>query len=629
MKGFVIGKPLDTESVIFCNEIGNLSEIPDWINMNSDYTEFTIKLEDDDVVFGLGESLHGMNKRGFKYVCLNTDQPLHTEDKDSLYGSHNFLVIDSPSGKKGIFVDYPAKTVFDIGHEKRDVLKVIVEEPLYKLYVLESDSSNELVKEFRKAIGKSYKAPLWGFGYGQSRWGYRAAEDIENVVRNHRDNDLPLDSVYLDIDYMEDFKDFTVSSERFPNFADFVKKMKKENIHLIPIIDAAVKKEDGYEVYEEGTNKGYFCKDKDGKDFVTAVWPGRSLLPDFMNPAARKWFGDKYKILTDLGIDGFWNDMNEPALFYSDASLSRAAEELSHLGDELETLNLDRYWHYLDLVRDLSNNKEDYESFYHDVNGMKVRHDRIHNLYGYNMTRAAAEAFKEIAPGKEMLIFSRSSYIGMHRYAGIWTGDNCSFYSHIKLLISQLPGLNMAGFLFVGADTGGFGHHTSEELLMRFMGLSLFTPLFRNHCAIGCRDQEVYRFERINDFRNILKLRYALIPYLYKIYSDSIENDDMMFRPLAFEYPDDADARLVEDQLLIGDFMITPVYEANAKGRYVYVPEKMKLFIMRSNDDYDVSVIEKGHYYLNADINEIPIFVRGDKDISEYLTRPANSTAEL
>ncbi|MCQ2519533.1 MAG: alpha-glucosidase [Lachnospiraceae bacterium] len=615
IKKFVFGNPINTQAVVEDFEELDYSKLPEIFSFSEDYSEFKMELDPEDIIYGLGESLHGMNKRGFIYVSNNTDQVHHDENQYSLYGSHNFILIDRFEGfKLGLFVDYPAKTKWDLGFTDKDIMSVSVEEPDYKLYIVEGETALDIIKEFRRIIGKSYKAPLWGFGYGQSRWGYKCTEDVRKIVREHKRLNLPIDSVYMDIDYMQDYAVFTINDERYPEFADFVKEMEEEKIHLVPAIDPAVKRLPGYYVYDEGVEGNYFCKDESGNDFPVAVWPGLSHLPDFFKPETKKWFGDKYRFFTDLGIDGFWNDMNEPAIFYSSNSIKKTADYLATMKDKTENLTLGELWDYLDAASGLANNEEDYKSFYHEIDGKKVRHDRVHNLYALNMMQGVYENFKEIAPGKEILFFARSSYIGSHRYGGIWTGDNSSYYSHIQLILSQLPNLNMCGFLYVGADTGGFAFNTSEPLLMRFMQISLFTPLFRNHCALGTRDQEIYQFKDIDSFRGMLNLRYALIPELYKIYTDSIENNKMMFTPLALAYPGDKKCRQVGDQLMLGDdYMIAPVTEANATGRYVYVPENMKCYIMKSHDKYRTVDLPKGHHYINIAINEVAIFVKEGK----------------
>ena len=227
------------------------------------------------------------------------------------------------------------------------------------LYVIEGETAYDVVKQFRKMIGRSYIPPKFGFGFGQSRWGYRTKEDFVRVAEGYRKNDIPIDMIYLDIDYMEDFKDFTVNQERFPDFRKFVEEMKQEHIHLVPIIDAGVKTEQGYDVYEEGLEHGYFCKDETGKEFTGAVWPGKVHFPDVLNREARNWFGRKYQFLLEQGIEGFWNDMNEPAIFYSEKNLESVMEKIK----SIESRNLDMWETFAlkDLVNGLANNPEDYK----------------------------------------------------------------------------------------------------------------------------------------------------------------------------------------------------------------------------------------------------------------------------
>jgi alpha-glucosidase len=624
VKKYIFGTPFETEAV--------LENIPLEKNNNigignvslKDGFNFTLTMDKDDVVYGLGENVRGINKRGYEYVSNCSDDPHHLESTVSLYGAHNFIVV---SGKThtGFFFDYPSNIKFDVGYTKRDILEVTCERADLYVYVITGESAYDVVKQFRKIIGKSYIAPKFAFGFGQSRWGYKSAEDIENVVKGYRDNNIPIDMVYLDIDYMQDYKDFTVNPERFPNFEEFVDRLKKEHIRLVPIIDAGVKIEDGYDVYEEGVENGYFCKRDDDTDFVAAVWPGWTHFPDFLNKDAREWFGYQYKKLIDMGIEGFWNDMNEPAIFYSEEGIDEVNKAIK---DYVNRNNHDMSSDDIldaanalpntvkDKIEHVQNNPEDYKRFYHNVNGKMVRHDLVHNVFGYNMSRAAGEAFKKISPDKPILMFSRSSYIGMHRYAGIWTGDNKSWWSHLLLNLKMMPSLNMCGFIYTGADLGGFGGDSSRDLVLRWLALGVFTPLMRNHSAIGTRQQECYQFEDIEDFSHVIGVRYRLVPYIYSEYLKAVNNDDMYFKPLGFEYPDDKRAVETEDQLFVGnEIMIAPVYTQNATGRYVYLPDDMKFIKFMPDGTIYEEDMTKGDHYINVELNEVPLFVRKDKCI--------------
>lgn len=606
IRRYVYGNVLETEAVLEKPE-KEQGQLP-YFTVNEQEKTFLYQMDASDRVYGLGENVRGINKRGWIYESKCSDDPEHKEDRHSLYGAHNFLVVD---GKEqfGIFIDYPGILTFDVGYTKHNELKIKASDWNLDVYLITGTDVKDIVKQFRHMVGRSYVAPLWAFGYGKSRWSYMNEDEVREVVKKHRDLGIPLDSVYLDIDYMERYKDFTLNDETFPDFAKFNEEMKEQNIHLVPIIDAGVKQEDGYDVYEEGLEKGYFCTKEDGSPFVAAVWPGKALFPDMLNKEARDWFGDQYKFLLDQGVEGFWNDMNEPAIFYTEDRLKDVLEKLDTYKGQ--NLDLDRFWEFTGLVSGLSNNVDDYKMFYHNMNGERVSHDRVHNLFGYNMTRAAGEAFERLEPDKRILMFSRSSYVGMHRYGGIWQGDNKSWWSHILLNLKMMPSLNMCGFLYTGADIGGFGADTTEDLLLRWLELGIFTPLMRNHSALGTRVQEAYRFEDIEGFRHVIGLRYRFLPYIYSEYMKAVLRDEMMFRPLAFDYPQDAHAVKVEDQLLLGDgLMIAPIYEQNAEGRYVYLPEKMKMVRFKKGGITEEKILEAGHHYVEVGLTDVVVFVR-------------------
>lgn len=571
-----------------------------------------LPLKPTDAVYGLGENIRGINKRGWVYSSYATDLNQHTESARSLYGTHNFLIIDGEK-RIGIFIDHPGEVVFDVGYTNPRQLCITPASMNMDVYIIEGESKLDIVRQFRGMIGRSYIAPRWALGYGQSRWGYACAEDIRAVCDGYRNNHVGLDMIYLDIDYMRGFRNFTVDAEAYPNFADFVAEMKAKNIHLIPIIDAGVKAEKGYFVDDEGVAGGYYMKNADGTDFVGTVWPGEVHFPDFLQPEARRWFGNHYQFLLQQGIDGFWNDMNEPAIFYSKAGIDKVRRQLK-AGLEEGTLSDWQLNTFGGLISGLSNNREDYKSLFHHVDGKATCHDDVHNLYGFNMTRAAGEAFERLCPERRILMFSRASCTGAHRYGGIWTGDNHSWWSHLKMNLTMLPGLSMQGFLYSGADLGGFGGDCTEDLLLRWLGVGIFTPLMRNHSAKGTREQEVYRFTELSTFRRIIGLRYFLLPYIYSEYMKACLQDDMLFQPLPFVYEEDPHTSQVEDQLMMGEsIMIAPVLQQNATGRYVYLPEEMKLVRLRSPEDYDTQILPQGHHYVSAALDEVLVFIRPDK----------------
>ena len=609
---YTYGNPFQTDAVVQKLEVQN-GDVPYFtVAKTEEQLQFEYTLENEEKVYGLGENVRGINKRGWIYKSCCADEPNHLEDRTSLYASHNFLVLDGGKEQFGVFFDYPGIITFDVGYTHLNELKITLSEPDADVYVMTGESILDIVKQFRQLIGRSYIPPKWAFGYQQSRWGYMNEADIREVVKGHREKKIPLESIYMDIDYMERFKDFTVNQERFPDFPEFVKEMKAQHIHLVPIIDAGVKVEEGYDVYEEGIEKGYFCKKENGEYFVAGVWPGKVHFPDVLNKEAREWFGNKYQVLLDQGIEGFWNDMNEPSIFFAQDRMDETFDKIAELNDK--NLDLDTFQQFTGLVGSLANNTDDFKKFYHNVDGKMMRHDKVHNLFGYNMTRAAGEAFERLSPEKRILMFSRSSYIGMHRYGGIWTGDNKSWWNHLLLNLRMMPSLNMVGILYTGADIGGFGADATEDLVMRWTQLAMFSPLMRNHSAMGTREQEVYRFDHVEEFRKIINIRYGLLAYIYSEYMKSALNSEMYFKPLSFVYTDDEFASQVEDQLLVGDsLMIAPVYNQNAKGRYVYLPEEMAMLRFRGVDDYDTEILPAGHHYVEAGLFEMLVFVRPDK----------------
>ena len=622
---FSFGHPFPTQSVVLSLPAES-GPVP---FLTPDGTGWRFPLSEQAAVYGLGEMPRGINKRGWHYITNNTDESRHSEDKLSFYGAHNFLLVRDGSTCFGLFVDFPGKVYYDIGYTRHDLFSFHTETPDYDLYLLSGENENAICKEFRALIGRSYIPPKWAFGLAQSRWGYKTEEDVREVARQYKEHDLPLDMICMDIDYMQDYADFTVNKERFPDLAKLSADLKAQGIRLVPIIDAGVRIDPNDPTCTEGLEKGYFCKKADGTPFVAAVWPGKAYFADFLRPEVREWFGHKYKALTDCGIEGFWNDMNEPSLFYSPERLRAFLNDMAALREKDNIEQEEFFLRVIGGAMGLMNSPADYASFYHEVDGQKVRHDQVHNLYGGSMTRAAGEAFADLRPGQRTLLYSRSSFIGSHRYGGIWLGDNNSSWAQLLANIQMMPSVQMCGFLYSGADLCGFSSDTTPDLALRWLEFGLLTPLMRNHSAVGTRMQEYYRFpEVLPAVRNMIRLRYALLPYLYSEFMKAALENTSYFRPLAFDYPDDPDAREVEDQLLLGEgLMAAPVYVQNAHGRHVYLPEPMKLLRLRAVDDYDEEILPAGHHYIRCALDEVLLFLRPGHIVP--VAQPANNTSEL
>ena len=556
--------------------------------------EFTRALEDGDRVYGLGETSRGINKRGCRLINYNVDNAHHRPDTVSLYGAHNFIIV---SGQEhwGFFFDTPARVIFDIDVTTQGVLSVQCDSANVAVYSIREDSDKAVAESFLRIIGRSYIPPLWAFGFGQSRWGYKTKADFRAVADGYQKRGIHLDYLCMDIDYMDRFIDFTFNPKNFPDFGDFCKEMKERGIRLVPIVDAGLKIEPGNPVYEEGVAKNYFCKNKEGKDFQAAVWPGMTHFTDFFQPEAREWFGRQYAFYTGQGVEGFWNDMNEPAIFYSEYTSRLSKKDFIPGGDG-------NYQPGTNLV--------DYKNFFHQIDGKTVMHHDVHNAFGYLMTRSAGEQLDKLMD-KRYLLFSRSSCIGAHRYGGIWTGDNTSSWENLRMAVHQMPSLNMCGFLYIGTDIGGFGGNCSRELLLRWLAFGVFTPLMRDHAMKGTRRQECYRYFRKKDFRTVVSLRYRLLPYLYSEYMKAAVRGKLYFRPLAFDFPEDEEAAQVEDQLLVGDsLMMTPLVEKRKNKRTVYLPEDMTKVLY--DGSFHTSQLEKDYHEIHVRPNQVVFFIRKD-----------------
>lgn len=536
-------------------------------------------LEDADCIYGLGDKTGFLNKRYYEYEMWNSDIPDPQEDNfKSLYKSIPFMLILKDEGRYGIFFDNHNKTYFDLGKECNDYYVFGADDGNLDYYFIGGESLKNVITGYTNLTGRAPMQQLWTLGYHQSRWGYESEGQIREVARKLREYDLPCDCIHFDIDYMDHYKVFTWNKETYQDERKVISDLKEMGIKAVTIIDPGVKVEKDYYVYEEGREKEYFAKTPNGEIYVNEVWPGDAVYPDFGNPDVRRWWGEKQKFLTELGISGVWNDMNEPASFRGP------------------------------LPDDVAFTDED----------APAPHSQIHNIYGHNMAKATYEGWKKLT-GNRPFVITRACYSGSQKYTTAWTGDNHSIWTHLRMAIPQLCNLGMSGMNFVGTDIGGFGSDGTPELFARWIEAGCFSPLFRNHCATGCRVQEPWQFgeETLAISRKYINLRYELLPYLYDLMRETENTGIPMLRPLVLEYEKDENLKNRNDEFMVGDrLLVAPVVEQGAREKMVYLPEGIWY-------DYWTGEKKEGKSFFvrKAPLDVCPVYVKAGAVIPKFPAR--------
>ncbi|NLW02062.1 MAG: DUF5110 domain-containing protein [Clostridiaceae bacterium] len=553
------------------------------------------RIGETEMFFGLGEKTGFLDKRGRRYIMWNTDDPLHTPDKDPLYKSIPFMIGLDGKRAYGLFVDSTARSEFDLGYGDRERLSITVFDSQLDLYIIDGNSISEVVRQYTMLTGRMEMPPIWSLGFHQSRWGYYPQEKVMELAETFRTRQIPCDAIYLDIDYMDGFRIFTWDSSRFPDPGEMTSQLREQGFRVVTIVDPAIRKDSDYHVYMEGAREGHFCKLPTGEVYHGKVWPGTAAFPDFSRDRTRKWWGLKHSSLFDAGVAGIWNDMNEPSDFTSGTGLE----------DRIKMTVPD------DLMM--------------DFDGKPQPFSRCHNAYGLLMCRATYEGFRALRPRERPFMVTRSAYSGIQRYAAVWTGDNYSWWEHLAASIPMHLNIGLSGIPFVGADVGGFQGNSSPELYARWIQLGAFTPFFRAHSEKSTQDHEPWSFgpEVEEIARKAIRLRYELLPYLYSEFRQACETGLPVMRPLILDFQDDRNVYGINDQFMFGkDIMAAPVTRPGDRKRLVYLPQGVWY------DFYTKAGIEGGRFIIaDAPLDRIPLFVREGAIIP--MARSACSTQSM
>ncbi|MBL0176994.1 MAG: DUF4968 domain-containing protein [Ignavibacteria bacterium] len=538
--------------------------------LGSEVTRHVALLEGERFL-GLGEKTGPLDRRGRSYVHWNSDVPAYGVEDDPLYASIPFYIGVHDSLAYGIFFDNTRRTRFDFGASS-DGRMAWYSAPDGEMdyYVFGGPTVARVIEQYTSLTGRMPMPPLWSLGYQQCRYSYYPDTEVLNIARTFREKKIPCDVIYLDIHYMDAYKIFTWHPDRFPDPKRLIDSLRAMHFRVVTIVDPGIKVEDGYFAYEEGKKNGFFARYPGGDFYTGNVWPGRCHFPDFTSARVRDWWGASLARLTGPGVEGFWNDMNEPAVWGQ--SIPDAVQF----------------------------------SFEGDTATMR----EAHNIYGMQMARATYEGARKLL-GRRPFVLTRAGYAGLQRSTAIWTGDNFASDEHMLLATRLVSSLGLSGVPFSGPDIGGFIGDAGRDLFSRWMTIGTYTPLFRNHKVYGARRQEPWSLgEDVETLcRQTLEQRYRLLPYIYSTFDEASRTGMPVARSLAIDWS--FDPKIYDwnfhNQYLFGPgLLVAPVSSAVSLAR-VYLPTNPGGWY-RLHDDTRYAGGQE--IVVDAPVYELPVFAR-------------------
>lgn len=505
------------------------------------------QIDDAQNFYGLGERSMPLDRRGTAPVNWTTDEPSgHFRSTDPLYQAHPLLWGRTQGVWWAALFLHTPYTRFDLGQNRHDRMRWLSLGSSVEFQLHAASTPAELHASLRQSWEPPMAAPLWSFGFHQSRWGYRTGHEVEELVDSFRDKKIPLDVVHLDIDHMENYRSFTFSEERFPDPKGMFARFAEQGVRTVTIVDPGLRFDPGnnYQPLDEGLAGNHFLKSRTGAPVVGYCWPDESLFPDFSRQTARAWWARHAAFYLENGVSGLWIDMNEPAIF----------DKPFWTGGSKQ--------HPLPLDTPCGEDDKRYNQA------------ALHNLYGSQMAEATSQTWSQRA--ERPWVLTRSGFTGVARYAWSWMGDNTSWWEHLEMSLPQLSSMGLVGSPFVGVDIGGFLGHCTPELYSAWIETSVIYPFMRAHSALGTRIQHPWSFgpEVEEVARTAIRFRYRLLPYLYATAMAQTEGAVPILRPLFFDYPDDPRFLTLEDQVMVGPhLMAAPFLVRGREERLVQLPE--------------------------------------------------------
>lgn len=529
------------------------------------------KLTDDEKFIGLGEKTGPLNRREQSYVNWNTDAPGYGLNADPLYSTFPYFMGIHPGSIFGIFFDNSYRSFFNFGGSTDGKMYFFgADGGAMNYYFLGASTVSGQIKDYTWLTGRMEMPPLWSLGYQQCRYSYMSQQQLLDIANRMRQDSIPCDAIYCDIDYMNGYRIFTWNPVTYSHPKALSDSLKAMGMHLITIIDPGIKIDsNGYRPYLTGMKGNYFARYPDGKPYTGSVWAGRSHFPDFTRDAVRKWWGENFKVLVDAGVTGFWNDMNEPSAWGQDIP------QLIEFGEGKNTVTL----------------KE------------------ARNIYGMQMARATFEGTRSLLNGHRPFVLTRAAYSGIQRYSAMWTGDNNPTDDHMLLAYRMINSMGLTGEAFDGVDIGGFTGNPTPDLMVRWMSLGVYTPMFRNHTAKGNTSHEPWAWGERNEelMRHFIQTRYRLLPYLYSAFYETTQTGMPVNRTLAIDYThnDEVYDPRFENEFLFGPSMLVAPVASTDKAEQVYLPAGTWYRFGR-DEKYEGNKV----FWASSPLSDLPVFIK-------------------
>lgn len=580
-------------------------EFSDNVHAGGEYVRMTKKSPGSEHYYGLGDKSCTLDLRGKRFDLWGSDTYAYGADTDPLYKNIPFYLAINNGQSHGIFFDNSFRTHFDFASSNAGQTVFSAPGGEMNYYFVHAPSPLEVVSGYARLTGVPQMPPMWALGFHQCKWSYYPEANVREITSGFRERQIPCDAIYLDIDYMDGYRCFTWDAERFPDPKGMIADLREEGFKTVVMIDPGLKIDPDYPIWKEGFDNDYYCRRMDGSINKGSVWPGLCHFPDYTREDVRDWWADLYReMMADTGVDGVWNDMNEPAVF------------------EGGTFKDDVRFHY---------------------DGHPCSHRKAHNIYGMQMVRATQDGLQRHGGGKRPFAITRSAYAGTQRFSSAWTGDNVASWEHLRMANTQCQRMATSGFSFIGSDIGGFIETPTGELFARWMQLAVFHPFFRVHSSGDHGDQEPWSFGKETEdlVRKAIELRYRLLPTIYTAFWQHVQDGKPMLRSLALIAPERPDTYWRNAEFGFGDHLyIVPICDPWAElqkhapkgrtGRHLYLAPGA--WYHYGSDELHLS--EGGEIFVDGDEETIPIFARAGSvlphwPLQQYIGELENPTPTL
>ncbi|WP_198320032.1 TIM-barrel domain-containing protein [Alteromonas mediterranea] len=509
----------------------------DGLSINSHGVSLSFALSDDEKLYGGGQRVLGMDRRGNAMPLYNKAHYGYTTSSNQMYFGLSAVM---SSKHYSVLFDNTASGELDMGSRTPDELLFSAKGGRASYIMVLGESLAETVQSTVAVTGKQPLPPRWLLGNFASRFGYKSQDEVMNVVDAFNKQDIPVDAVVLDLYWFgKDIKghmgNLSWDTATFPEPEKMISELREQDVKTVLITEPFILTTS--KQWDSAVENNALAQNDQGTPYTFDFYFGNTGLVDVFSEAGQDWFWQYYEKLAAQGVAGWWGDLGEPEVH---------PDDIQHAWSEA------------------------------GLGNQTVSGTEVHNGYGHQWAKTVYNNLTELQSDTRPFVLMRSGFLGSQRYGMVpWTGDVSRSWGGLKPQVELALQMSVFGLAYTHSDLGGFagGDTFDAELYTRWLQFGTFSPVFRPHAQDNIAPEPVFHDDPVKSIaREFIQLRYDMLPYNYSLAFENALFGTPLMRPLAMVFNENKWFESAKSYMWGDALLVSPVTQPNQQTWAVELP---------------------------------------------------------